>query len=182
MPEIKEELKNGNEAEAPKEEIKEEDTEGLFNPFAEKEEGDEKEEVEKPEPKEEEEVEKEEEALPVTDSIAEEYQADKQASKEVREYVKENPMFEEYSDELKEIASKAIQSGHNRPVEFAIRNLKSPKDWIELGKKSGVEDAGNVLRSTVGGASVGKKNETPADYGKMSSKEFEKTVMSIKNA
>ena len=152
------------------------DSDSLFNPFVEPK-GDE-EEDEDDGGDDEDDDKGDDPKVIIENGIAKEYQADKQAIKEVREYVKKNPMFKEYTDELAEIASKAIQGGHKNPVEFAKRNLKSPEEWVEIGQKSGIKDAGNVLRSNVGGTSLGKKNSEPADYGKMSVKDFE-TVVSL---
>ena len=183
MAEVKEELNEGVDTQVEEvvstetTEQEEENTDDYFNPFPDK-----KDEVieEKVEKKEDEEVETE--PIKEDSGIELEYQADKQASREVREYVKENPLFADYADELAEIASKAIQRGHSKPVEFAIRNLKSPQEWIELGKKSGESSAVNVLKTRVGGSSVSSGDKGTPDYNNMKSADFNKLVNKVKNS
>ena len=157
----------------------EENVEDYFNPFADVSENEEVEEVE------EEKVEEKKEAPVVIDNTHNELQEVKatvQAQREVAKLVKENSMYADYADEIAEITAKAIVRGHKNPVEFAIRNIKSPSEWIEIGRKSGIQDAGIALKSNVGGSSFSRSEATAPDFNTMSSNDFEKFVNSVKNS
>ena len=184
MAEVKDELNEGVDTQV--EEIEstetmeqeEQNADDYFNPFPDKKDEVVEEKVEKKEQAEE----VDQEPVKEDSGIELVYQADKQASREVREYVKQNPLFADYADELADIASKAIQKGHSKPVEFAIRNLKSPQEWIELGKKSGESSAVNVLRTKVGGSSVSSGDKGIPDYKNMKSSDFNSFVNKVKNS
>jgi len=182
MAEVKEELNEQVDAQVEEvdstETTEDEDGDDYFNPFAEPKEEDVKEDKEIEEKQE---AKKEKSPVVKKPDIEVEYKADKQASRDVREFVKENPMFEDYANELADIASQAIQRGHSKPVEFAIRNLKSPTEWIEIGKRSGEKSATDVLRTNVGGRSLSKGEAGSPDYKGMSSEDFNKLVSNVKN-
>jgi hypothetical protein len=167
---------------APVDNSAEENVEDYFNPFA-----DIKEEEEAPVKKGS--VDEEEEEAPVkrdpvvaeTSNELKEVKASIEAQREVAKLVRDNPMYADYAEEIAEITAKAIVRGHKNPVEFAIRNIKSPQEWIEIGRKSGIEDAGVALKSKVGGASMGRGESTAPDFTSMDTKDFEKFVNSVKN-
>lgn len=167
--------------EVPVDNSAEENVEDYFNPFADVEE----EEEEAPERKEaeveEEEISEKKKVEAETNNELKEVKAAIEAQREVAKLVKENPMYADYADEIAEITAKAIVRGHAKPVEFAIRNIKSPAEWIEIGRKSGIEDAGVALKSKVGGASLGRSESATLDFGSMSTADFEKFVNSVKN-
>jgi len=161
-------------------EEKEEDQEeeDLFNPFADLKED---EVEEKPEEKKEEEEEKPE--VKTDDNFSKQYQADKQAGKEVKAFIEKNPMYKEFQDDITEIASKAILSGHSKPVEFAVRNVKPVGFWVEYGMKIGSRDAGNALKTVTLGSSKSKTDGGEPDFSTtgMKSSDFESYVNKVKN-
>mgnify|MGYP000889832355 CR=1 FL=1 len=177
--EVKEKLTTQDvKEEAPVDNGVEENVEDYFNPFADVSENEGVEEVK------EENVEEKKEAPVVIDNTHNELQEVKatvQAQREVTKLVRDNPMYSDYAEEIAEITAKAIVRGHKNPVEFAIRNIRSPQEWIEIGRKSGIEDAGVALRSKVGGASMGRGESTAPDFNNMSTGDFEKFVNSVKN-
>lgn len=154
----------------------EENIEDYFNPFADVGEETEEAPIKK-------DVQEEEESPTVADTSNElkEVKATIEAQREVAKLVRENPMYADFADEIAEITAKAIVRGHAKPVEFAIRNIRSPQEWIEIGRKSGIEDAGVALKSRVGGASLGRSEGTAPDFNNMSTGDFEKFVNSVKN-
>lgn len=160
-----------------------ENAEDYFNPFADVSDESEEEVKEKKEVKEEKE-EKEEKEQKVDKSLIEleEVKATVQAQKDVAKLIKENPMYADWADEIADIAAKAIIRGHKDPVEFAIRNIKSPAEWIEIGRKSGIEDAGVALKTKIGGSSLGRTEASSTDFNAMSTSDFEKFVNSVKNS
>jgi len=179
--EVKEKLTTQDvNVQAPDESAVEENVEDYFNPFADVSEDDKV--VEKPTEKDEEVVEKKESVVVDNGSEIKEVKATIEAQREVSKLVKENPMYADYADEIAEITAKAIVRGHSDPVEFAIRNIKSPSEWIEIGRRSGIEDAGVALKSRVGGASLSRSEGTSVDFGTMNTNDFEKFVNSVKNS
>lgn len=176
--EVKEKLTTQDvNGEAPVDSDVEEKVEDYFNPFADVSENEEVEEVK------EEKVEEKEAPVVVdnTHNELQEVKATVQAQREVAKLVKENSMYADFADEIAEITAKAIVRGHKNPVEFAIRNIKSPQEWIEIGIKRGIEDAGIALKSKVGGSSMGRSEGTAPDFNSMSTGDFEKFVNSVKN-
>lgn len=179
--EVKEKLTTEEMGEqAPVNETTEENVEDYFNPFADVSEDNKKEEVIEKE----EVVEKKEEAPVVDKSHTElqEVKATVQAQKDVAKLVRENPIYADYADEIAEITAKAIVRGHKNPVEFAIRNIKSPQEWIAIGIKQGIDNAGIALKTKIGGASLGRSEVTAQDFGAMSTSDFEKFVNEVKNS
>lgn len=182
--EVKEKLTTQDvNGDAPVDNSAEENVEDYFNPFA-----DIKEDAEEFPVKKSSDDDEEEEALIKKDpTIAEtsnelkEVKASIEAQREVTKFVRDNPIFADYAEEIAEIAAKAIVRGHTKPVEFAIRNIRNPQEWIEIGRKSGIEDASVALRSKVGGASIGRGESAAPDFNTMSSDDFEKFVNSVKN-
>jgi len=164
--------------EAPVDNGVEENVEDYFNPFADV---SNREEVEEVKEDLKEEVRKETPAVADTSNELKEVKATIEAQREVAKLVRENPMYADYADEIAEITAKAIVRGHAKPVEFAIRNIRSPQEWIEIGRKSGIEDAGVALKSRVGGASMGRGESTAPDFTSMDTKDFERFVNSVKN-
>ena len=157
----------------------EENVEDYFNPFA-----DVKEEVKEEVVEEVVEDEKKEEVKPPVvdrDNELKEVKATIEAQRTVGKFIKENPMYADFSEEIAEMTAKAIVRKVANPVEFAIRNIRSPQEWIEIGRKSGIEDAGTALRSRVGGSSFARGEETVKDFGAMNTNDFEAFVNSIKN-
>ena len=163
-----------------------ENAEDYFNPFADVSDDSEEEVREEKEAKEEKEekVEKVEKEQKVDKSLIEleEVKATVQAQKDVAKLIKENPMYADWADEIADIAAKAIVRGHKDPIEFAIRNIKSPAEWIEIGRKSGIEDAGVALKTKIGGSSLGRTEASSTDFNAMSTSDFEKFVNSVKNS
>lgn len=176
--EVKEGLTQEADVEASQNDSTEENVDDYFNPFADVTEEDkqiEKDIKDESDAEDEDEVE-EKESKPVEVDVRNELaevKAERQASKEVSSFVKEHPEFEEMSDELIDLASKATVRGHSKPLEFALRNIKSPTYWIDYGKKVAREDLASVAQNRVGGASMpkGGKGGTP-DFNSMSSEEF----------
>jgi len=158
-----------------------ENAEDYFNPFADVSDDSEEEVKEEKEAKEEKEekVEKVEKEQKIE---LEEVKATVQAQKDVAKLIKENPMYADWADEIADIAAKAIVRGHKDPIEFAIRNIKSPAEWIEIGRKSGIEDAGVALKTKIGGSSLGRTEASSTDFNAMSTSDFEKFVNSVKNS
>lgn len=177
--EVKEKLTE-QEVETPVVEDTQDSVEDYFNPFADIKEKEE-EVVEEVEVKEEAPVKKEQTVDTGASDELKEVKASIQAQRDVAKLVKENPMYADYADQIAEIATKAIVRGHKNPVEFAIRNIKSPEEWIEIGRKSGIEDAGVALKSRVGGASLGRTEGNSLDFNSMSTNDFEKFVNNVKN-
>lgn len=182
----KEELTN-QEVQSPDVDSTEENVEDYFNPFADV--SDEDKEIEKEIEKEEVEEEPKDKE-PVKEAVGEdvknelaEIKAQNMASREVSKFVKEHPEFADMGDELIDLASKAMVKGHSKPVEFAIRNVKSPSFWIDYGKKLGREDLQEVSQNRVGGASLPKSDGkgTP-DFMKMSKDEFRAYTAGVKNS
>jgi hypothetical protein len=181
--EVKEGLTQEADVEASQNDSTEENVDDYFNPFADI--TDEDKQIEKDIAKEddgEDEVEQEV-SKPVESDVRSELaevKAERQASKEVSAFVREHPEFEEMSDELIDLASKATVRGHSKPLEFAVRNIKSPNYWIDYGKKVAREDLASVAQNRVGGASIpkGGKSSTP-DFNSMSSEEFNEYYRSV---
>lgn len=169
-------------------EQEQENVEDYFNPFADISKEDKKieEEIEEEEGEDED---KEKENKPTSSPVEEdvknelaEVRAERKASKEVNSFVKEHPEFSDMTDELIDLASKATVRGHSKPLEFAIRNVKSPTYWIEQGKKMAREDLSEVSRNKVGGSSLSKgENKGATDYMNVNKDDFETLVRSVKN-
>lgn len=176
MADIQEKEELTQEAVAPVVDATEENVEDYFNPFADISEEDKQVEEEIKE-----DVSKKETQVDV-DVKAElvEVKAERQASKEVSSFIKEHPEFEELSDDLVELASKAVVKGHSKPLEFAVRNVKSPSYWIDYGKRVAREDLASVSQNRVGGSSLPKNSGkgTP-DFSSMSSEEFNEYTRSV---
>ena len=102
------------------------------------------------------------------------------ATREVAKYIKDKPEFADFSDELIDLAGKAMAKGHSKPLEFAVRNVKSPDYWLELGRKQAQEALSSADQTRIGGgsASKGAGNSTP-DYGSMPTDDFMKTVAQV---
>lgn len=177
MADIQEKEELTQEAVAPVVDATEENVEDYFNPFADI--SDEDKQVEE-EIKED--VSKKETPQVDVDVRSElaEVKAERQASKEVSSFIKEHPEFEELSNDLVELASKAVVKGHSKPLEFAVRNVKSPSYWIDYGKKVAREDLASVSQNRVGGSSLPKNDSkgTP-DFSSMSSDEFNEYTKSV---
>ena len=170
----------GTEVQAPEMESTEENVEDYFNPFADNSADDEKIEEEiKEDKKVEDKSEKVEETTSSIDSDVREelaqVKAERIASREVAKFVKENPQFSDMQDDIVDLASKAMVKGHSKPVEFAIRNVKSPSYWIDYGKKVASEDIASVSQNRVGGSSLSKgSNKGTPDFANMPKDEFDK--------
>lgn len=105
------------------------------------------------------------------DSGMSEYSADKQARREVRELIKKDSMYSDFEDDLVDLASKAIQRGIKQPAEFAIRNLKSPSEWIAIGRKQAELSIRKTNGTRVNGGSGSRSGGDP-DYSTMPSDQF----------
>lgn len=177
MADIQEKEELTQEAVAPVVDATEENVEDYFNPFA-----DISEEDKQVEDEIKEDVSKKETPQVDVDVRSElaEVKAERQASKEVSSFIKEHPEFEELSNDLVELASKAVVKGHSKPLEFAVRNVKSPSYWIDYGKKVAREDLASVSQNRVGGSSLPKNSGkgTP-DFSSMSSDEFNEYTKSV---
>jgi len=174
----KEELTDQEEIKAPETDSKgEESVEDYFNPFAEAPEPTEEDKEIEEDIKEEKKV---EEVSPDVKSELAEIKALNTATREVGKFVKEHPEFGDMSDDLIDLASKAGARGHSKPVEFAVRNVKSPSYWIDYGKNMAKQDIGEVAQNRVGGASMPKRDGggTP-DFKSMSIAEFNEYSRSI---
>lgn len=174
----KEELTN-QEAQAPEIESTEENVEDYFNPFAEvsKEDKDIEEEIKAEEPK--------KEARELDDNVKgelAEIKAVNNATREVSKFVKEHPEYSDMGDELVDLASKAMVRGHSKPVEFAIRNVKSPEYWIDYGRKLAREDIAEVSRNSIGGASMPKTDTKNTDFSGLPTTDFNELVRNVKNS
>jgi hypothetical protein len=170
-----------NEQENDNEEVdQEEDAEEYFNPFAEK-----KDDVIKSDDEEEEQESKGIEKKEVANEDRQENYADSEARAKldaidlVDEYIEQNPDFSDLKKTLREYTSKAILQGHAKPLEFALRNAKSPEYWINLGKKMGVEGAQQALGTRMGGRSGGAGSSQKADFDSMPSNEFNDYVNKV---
>lgn len=177
MADIQEKEELTQEAVAPVVDATEENVEDYFNPFA-----DISDEDKQVEDEIKEDVSKKETPQVDVDVRSElaEVKAERQASKEVSSFIKEHPEFEELSNDLVELASKAVVKGHSKPLEFAVRNVKSPSYWIDYGKKVAREDLASVSQNRVGGSSLPKNDSkgTP-DFSSMSSDEFNEYTKSV---
>ena len=177
MADIQEKEELTQEAVAPVVDATEENVEDYFNPFADISEEDKQVEEEIKE-----DVSKKETPQVDVDVRSElaEVKAERQASKEVSSFIKEHPEFEELSNDLVELASKAVVKGHSKPLEFAVRNVKSPSYWIDYGKRVAREDLASVSQNRVGGSSLSKGSDkgTP-DFSSMSSEEFNEYTRSV---
>ena len=177
MADIQEKEELTQEVQTPEVESTQENVEDYFNPFADISEEDKQVEEEIKE-----DVSKKETPQVDVDVRSElaEVKAERQASKEVSSFIKEHPEFEELSDDLVELASKAVVKGHSKPLEFAVRNVKSPSYWIDYGKKVAREDLASVSQNRVGGSSLPKNSGkgTP-DFSSMSSEEFNEYTRSV---
>lgn len=177
MADIQEKEELTQEAVAPVVDATEENVEDYFNPFA-----DISDEDKQVEDEIKEDVSKKETPQVDVDVRSElaEVKAERQASKEVGAFIKEHPEFEELSNDLVELASKAVVKGHSKPLEFAVRNVKSPSYWIDYGKKVAREDLASVSQNRVGGSSLPKNDSkgTP-DFSSMSSDEFNEYTKSV---
>ena len=176
----KEELTN-QEAQAPEIESTEENVEDYFNPFAD---------ISEEDKDIEEEIKKEDKTgkeAPVQldenvkGEIAE-IKAVNSATREVSKFVKEHPEYMDMGDELVDLASKAIVRGHSKPVEFAVRNVKSPSYWIDYGRKLAREDIAEVSRNSIGGASMPKTDTKNTDFSGLPTEDFNELVRNIKNS
>lgn len=161
--------------------VEKEEVEDYFNPFADIVEEKEEEVVEEKKEVDEKVVEKKEVVVNKTDDISIQYNADKQARTDVRKLVEGNPMFAEYADNIEELTSKAIVRGIKNPVEFAVRNLKSPKEWIDIGIKMATKDVGDAMRTKIGGASSSKSEAGEVDVWAKSTEDFNKMVNQVKS-
>ena len=176
----KEELTN-QEAQAPEVESTEENVEDYFNPFAD---------VSEEDKDIEEEIKKEDKTgkeSPVeldanVKSELAEIKAVNNATREVSKFVKEHPEYMDMGDELVDLASKAMVRGHSKPVEFAIRNVKSPEYWIDYGRKLAREDIAEVSRNSIGGASMPKTDTKNTDFSGLPTSDFNELVRSVKNS
>lgn len=177
MADIQEKEELTQEVQTPEVESTQENVEDYFNPFA-----DISEEDKQVEDEIKEDVSKKETPQVDVDVRSElaEVKAERQASKEVGAFIKEHPEFEELSNDLVELASKAVVKGHSKPLEFAVRNVKSPSYWIDYGKKVAREDLASVSQNRVGGSSLPKNDSkgTP-DFSSMSSDEFNEYTKSV---
>jgi len=166
---------NANEQEQIVEE-QEGDEDDYFNPFADKEVEEQEEEVK--EEKKEKEEEEESESEVVEDKKA---RARLDAIEAVDDYLEENPDYQDIKKELREYTAKAIERGHSNPVEFALRNAKSPKFWMKLGEQRAREALENAKSSTLRGSSassgVGKGSQ---DFSSMPKSDFNAMVEKIK--
>ena len=176
----KEELTN-QEAQAPEVESTEENVEDYFDPFAD---------ISEEDKDIEEEIKKEDKTgkeAPVQldenvkGEIAE-IKAVNSATREVSKFVKEHPEYMDMGDELVDLASKAIVRGHSKPVEFAVRNVKSPSYWIDYGRKLAREDIAEVSRNSIGGASMPKTDTKNTDFSGLPTEDFNELVRNIKNS
>ena len=156
-----------------------EDADDYFNPFGKNEEKEEEggEKEEEGDNK----KEKEEEAVPdplISKNAQElkEVKATVQAQGEVAKLLKDNPEYADLSDDLVRIASQAIVQGHVKPIEFAIRNVRSPSYWEKKGRESGIESARQVIGSRIGGTSGTPTSGKDTDYDGMSSDDFNSLV------
>jgi len=178
----KEELTNQEVAgsQSPEVESTQENVEDYFNPFADVSEEDKQIEEDIKEDK------TEEKTVEVDDNVKgelAEIKAQNLATRDVSKFVKEHPEFGEMSDELVDLASKAMVKGHSKPIEFAVRNVKSPSYWIDYGRKMAKEDYHEVSQNRVGGASMPKTEAKEMDFSNMSSEEFnEYTRRVVSNA
>ena len=182
--EEKEELTN-QEVSSPDKASTEEKVEEYFNPFADI--SDEDQEIEKEIKEEKVEVKTEPIKATTDDTVIKgqlaEIKAQNLATRDVSKFVKEHPEFGEMSDELVDLASKAMVKGHSKPIEFAVRNVKSPSYWIDYGRKMAKEDYHEVSQNRVGGASMPKTEAKEMDFSNMSSEEFnEYTRRVVSNA
>jgi len=176
----KEELTN-QEAQAPEIESTEENVEDYFNPFADI--SDEDKDIE-------EEIKKEDKTgkeapVQLDDNVKgeiAEIKAVNSATREVSKFVKEHPEFSDMGDELVDLASKAMVKGHSKPVEFAVRNVKSPSYWIDYGRKLAREDIAEVSRNSIGGASMPKTDSKNTDFSGLPTEDFNELVRNIKNS
>ena len=177
MADIQEKEELTQEAVAPVVDATEENVEDYFNPFA-----DISDEDKQVEDEIKEDISKKETPQVDVDVRSElaEVKAERQASKEVGAFIKEHPEFEELSNDLVELASKAVVKGHSKPLEFAVRNVKSPSYWIDYGKRVAREDLASVSQNRVGGCSLSKGSDkgTP-DFSSMSSDEFNEYTKSV---
>ena len=177
MADIQEKEELTQEAVAPVVDATEENVEDYFNPFA-----DISDEDKQVEDEIKEDVSKKETPQVDVDVRSElaEVKAERQASKEVGAFIKEHPEFEELSDDLVNLVSKAVVKGHSKPLEFAVRNVKSPSYWIDYGKRLGREDLASVSQNRVGGSSLPKNSGkgTP-DFSSMYSEEFNEYTRSV---
>ena len=175
----KEELTN-QEAQAPEIESTEENVEDYFNPFAD---------ISEEDKDIEEEIKKEgragkEPTVQLDDNVKSELaeiKAVNSATREVSKFVKEHPEYMDMGDELVDLASKAMVRGHSKPVEFAIRNVKSPEYWIDYGRKLAREDIAEVSRNSIGGASMPKTDSKNTDFSGLPTTDFNELVRSVKN-
>jgi len=172
----KEELTNQEAViQSPEEETVEENVEDYFNPFADISDEDKKiEEDIKEEQKEDKKEEKKTQPDVEEDVKVKllEIEATNKATREVSKFVKDHPEFGDMSDDLVDLASKAMVRGHSKPIEFAVRNVKSPSYWIEYGKKMAKEDYQEVSQNRVGSSGLSKVEPKDIDFSKMSSEEF----------
>ncbi len=176
MADIQEKEELTQEVQNPEVESTEENVEDYFNPFADISDEDKQveEEIKEDVSKAETEVDDN-----VKSELAE-IKAVNSATREVSKFVKEHPEFADMGDELVDLASKAMVKGHSKPVEFAVRNVKSPSYWIDYGKRMAKEDLAEVSQNRVGGASMPKtEGKGSPDFSNMSSEEFNEYTRSV---
>ncbi len=160
----------------------EENNEDYFNPFADT--SDEDKAEDKKVEKEIEEDEKKEEVEPVkVDSNLEgkvaEIEASTMAARDVTKLVNSKPEFAGMSDELIDLYAKAKVKGHSKPLEFAVRNVKSPDYWMELGKQQNSEATNQANQTRIGGGTAPKASSNQPDYTNMPTDDFMQTVRKI---
>jgi hypothetical protein len=155
----------------------EENLEDYFNPFAEETEEDKevKKEIDNEEGKKEEPVKNNE-----LESKVIEIESMTKATREVAKYIIDKPEFVGFSDELIDLAGKAMAKGHSKPLEFAVRNVKSPDYWLELGRKQAQEALSSADQTRIGGSSAGKgAGGNTKDYSGMATEDFLKEVAQV---
>jgi hypothetical protein len=187
MPKEKEKLTEAQEqdtdVEAQEQDNIEQEDEGedLFNPFADV---DDEEEVVEEQEEEDDDTKKEdikeEKSEPVEDKKA---RARLDAIEAVDEYLEENPDYDLVKKELREYTAKAIERGHKNPVEFALRNAKSPSYWMKLGEQRAREaiESGKstTLRGSSASAGAGNKSQ---DFASMPKSDFNAMVEQVKRS
>jgi len=74
----------------------------------------------------------------------------------------ENDIFKSHRKEIKQIAVEAKMKGYNNPIDFATRNVLSPKEWIEFGKQQSNKAHEAIEEGDLGNYDSGRKNVDPS--------------------
>lgn len=182
MAEEKEKLTEAQEqdtnVDAQEQEVEEQESEDLFDPFADIDDDNEQEVEEQKEDQEEEKKVKKETQEPVEDKKA---RAKIDAYEAVDDYIEDNPEFEDIKKELRDYTAKAIERGHSDPVEFAVRNAKSPKFWMKVGEARARQALESAKSTTLRGSSASANaNRGTQDFSNMASDDFNALVNQVK--